>query len=115
MTRSIPCLALVGLLVLFGAPVEGEDCVHVQDREQPTTALVGRLATVEPASRRVTFVPEGEVRRVEVFVAERGTVIHDDSELTLADLVIQVGRRVTVLSRLQDNRRIADRIIVEPE
>jgi hypothetical protein len=63
----------------------------------------------------VTLVPEGEVRRVEVFVAERGSVIHGESELTLTDLVIQVGRRVQVLYRMENDRRVADRIIIEPE
>ena len=77
--------------------------------------LVGRLATVEPANRRVTVVPEGEVDLVEMFVAADGKLAHEERDLTLADLVIQVGRRVLVSYRVEGDRRIADSITVDPE
>jgi hypothetical protein len=77
--------------------------------------LVGRLATVEPANRRLTMIPEGEVERVEVFVAEDGEVLLETQKLSLSDLVIQVGRRVTILYRLENQRRIAESVIVESE
>lgn len=79
------------------------------------SALVGRLATVEPSNRRVTIVPEGEVDLIEMFVAEEGEVRQDEDTLTLADLVIQVGRRVTVHYQLDGSRRLVQRIIVEPD
>lgn len=79
------------------------------------TNLTGRLATVEPANRRVTLIPEGEVDLLELFVAEGGVVAQDDRPLTLADLVLRVGRRITVTYRAEGSRRIADRIIVEGE
>jgi hypothetical protein len=34
--------------------------------------------------------------------------------LTLSDLVIEVGRRVTVRYRVENDRRIAESIIVDP-
>jgi hypothetical protein len=59
-------------------------------------------------------VPEGEVKRVEVLVAERSSVTHEESELTLTELVLHVGRRVTVHCRGQHDRCLVDRLIVEP-
>jgi hypothetical protein len=81
----------------------------------PVASLVGRLATVEPAERRVTMMPEGEVDLVEIFVAENGEVLHDDERLTLPELVIRVGRRATIVYREVGERRVADRIVIEPE
>jgi hypothetical protein len=80
-----------------------------------TPVVVGRLATVEPARGRVTVVPEGEVNLVEMFVDENGRVEREGQTLTLADLVIEVGRRVTVRYRLSDGRRIVELMAVEPE
>ena len=89
------------------------DDAAAQSAQQET--LIGRLATVEPANRRVTVLPEGEAELVEMFVADDGEVAHDERPLTLADLVIQVGRRVMVVYRFHGERRIADSITVEPE
>jgi hypothetical protein len=89
--------------------------LSTEARQDPSATLAGRLATVEPANRRVTVVPEGEVDLVELFVSAEGQVAEDSRTLTLADLVIQVGRRVTVQYRTDGGRRIADRIIVEPD
>jgi multidrug efflux pump subunit AcrA (membrane-fusion protein) len=80
-----------------------------------TTSLRGRLAFVEPAFRRVTVLPDGESRLVELLVDEDCDVRQGDRELTLSDLVIQVGRLVTVGYRLENDRRVAESIIVEPE
>jgi hypothetical protein len=77
--------------------------------------LVGRLATVEPSARRVTIVPEGEVNMVELFVAADGELRQDGQRLTLAELVIQVGRRVSARYRVDGNRRIVEQLIVEPD
>jgi multidrug efflux pump subunit AcrA (membrane-fusion protein) len=78
-------------------------------------SLRGRLAFVEPAFRRVTVLPYGESRVVELLVDEDCEVRQGDRELTLSDLVIQVGRQVTVGYRLEGDRRVAESIIVEPE
>lgn len=77
--------------------------------------VVGRLATVEPALGRVTVIPEGEVNLVEMFVDETGRVEREGETLTLAELVIEVGRRVTVRYRVSDGRRLVEHITVEPE
>jgi hypothetical protein len=84
-----------------------------QERESLT--IVGRLATVEPANRRVTVVPVDAVNVVELFLAEDGAVEQDKRTLSLTELVIQVGRRVTVTYRVDGDRRLAESIIVEPE
>jgi hypothetical protein len=44
-------------------------------------------------------VPEGEVRLVEMFVAEDGELRLEEQPLTISDLVIHVGRRVSVTYR----------------
>ena len=77
------------------------------------SSLAGRLATVEPSARRLTLIPTGEVDLVEVFVAEDGEVRQGDRLISLADLVVHVGSRVSVHYRLDANRRLAVRIIVE--
>ena len=86
-----------------------------QESPADAAALVGRLATVEPSSRRVTILPEGEADLMEMFVAAEGEVRRDNETLTLADLVIQVGRRVSVHYRVDGPRRVVQRIIVEPD
>jgi hypothetical protein len=76
--------------------------------------LVGRLAFVEPSLRRISVVPDGEVRMSDLFVADDTEVRQGDRVMTLSDLVIEVGRRVTVRYRIEGDRRIADSIIVDP-
>lgn len=93
------------LMVTFTSPAQ----------ERASLTLVGRLATVEPANRRVTIVPNDEAKWVEVFLDENGEVEDDTGTLTLADLVIHVGRRVTVTYHVVGERRLADTIIVEPD
>ncbi len=77
--------------------------------------MIGRLATVEPAFRRLAVLPDGEVKLVELLVADDGELRQGDRAVTLSDLVIQVGRRVTIRYRVEDGRRIAESVIVEPE
>lgn len=83
--------------------------------QSPAGSLIGRLATVEPAKRRLTVLPQGEAQLVELFVAVDGDLSHDDKPMTLADLVIQVGRRVAVEFRLEGARRVVERLTVEPD
>jgi hypothetical protein len=112
--RSVP-RALSGTTVVFFVAMCTCVGTIAARAHQDAQTLVGRLATVEPAKRRVTMVPEGEVDLVEMFVAEDGEVAHEERALTLADLVIQVGQRVAVVYRLEGDRRIVARIIVEPD
>jgi hypothetical protein len=106
-TTLLICL-LVFVLSVAGAMARGQ-------ADASAETLLGRLAIVEPASRRITVLPEGEVHLVEVFLDENGEVRLAERELTLAELVIEVGRRVTVRYRVEKDRRIAERVIVEPE
>ena len=78
-------------------------------------SLTGRLATVEPAARRITVVPDGAVDLVELFVAPEGKVTQGDRELSLAELVIQTGRRVQIDYYADGMRRLALRVTVEAE
>jgi hypothetical protein len=77
--------------------------------------FVGRLAIVEPAGRRITLLPEGSEDLEELIVAEDAEIRQGEREVTLEELVIQVGRRATVLYRELDGRRILRSIIVDPE
>jgi hypothetical protein len=88
---------------------------RVQDQDKTITLLAGRLATVEPDKRRLTVVVDGEVALSEVLVSDAARIMHDARQITLSDLVILVGRKVEVAYRLQDDRRIADHVIVAPD
>src|SRR5262245_25522262 len=58
-------------------------------------SAVGRLATVEPAKRRVTMVADGESKQTELILDPAARVLQGDVEITLSDLVGMVGNRVT--------------------
>ena len=73
----------------------------------------GRLATVEPARRRITLVPIGESDMVELVLAERIEIIHLERTISLPELVVEVGRLVTVAYRIEGDRRIAERVTIE--
>ena len=75
--------------------------------------MSGRLATVEPARRRITLVPIGESHIVELVIAERTEIMHAERALSLPELVVEVGRLVTVAYRLEGDRRIAERVTIE--
>ena len=72
-------------------------------------SIAGRLATVEPAQRRITLVPIGESRMVELQVAERAVIMHAERALTLTELVVEVGSLVQVDYRNEGEHRIAER------
>jgi hypothetical protein len=82
---------------------------------QAAESLSGRLAFVEPSLRRIALIPDGEVRLSEFLVADEAELRQGERQLTLEELVIQVGRRVTMRYRVEGDRRIADSVIVEPE
>ena len=75
--------------------------------------MTGRLATVQPASRIITVLPEGGTEIVELALAPDAKILHLDRELTLAALVIEVGRRVVIDYRVEGDRKIVARITVE--
>ena len=75
--------------------------------------MTGRLATVQPALRIITLLPEGETEIVELVLAPDAKIIHLDRELTLPALVIEVGSRVVIDYRVEGDRKTAARITVE--
>jgi hypothetical protein len=101
------------LIIVLAALISAARVEAAVRRQAAGDALVGRLATVEPIIRRLTVVPEGEASLVEIFVAEDGEVRQGERRLTLSELVIEVGRRVTIRYRLDADRRIATRVTVE--
>jgi hypothetical protein len=82
---------------------------------QPEETLTGRLATVEPALRRIAIVPDGEFRPAELFVAEDATLASGEQRLSLSDLVLLVGRRVTASIEETDDRQLVRHLTVDPE
>jgi hypothetical protein len=105
------CFRALFVVVIFAAVV----CSLATVSAQPSSSLTGRLATVEPSNSRITMVPIGEVNLVEFFVLDDSELVHEEESLTLSQLVILVGRRVTALYQENEGRRIAMRITVEPE
>lgn len=83
-----------------------------QEQSGDPPALIGRLATVEPSTRRITMIREGDVDLIELFVSDDAVVELGDRQVTLTQLVIEAGRRITVNYRLDGERRVAVRIIV---
>jgi hypothetical protein len=77
------------------------------------TAVEGRLATVEPRSRRITVVIEGESELTELTIDEDGDVRRDDDAITLSDLVGLVGNRVKIVYRTDGSRKVARSLTVE--
>jgi hypothetical protein len=80
--------------------------------------MTGRLATVQPALRIITFLPEGETEILELALAPDAKIIqldreHLDRELTLPALVLEIGSRVVIDYRVEDGRAIVARITVE--
>jgi hypothetical protein len=106
----------VALVLFFAVLCTPGAQASMSAQEQPAVeSLRGRLATVEPTNRRLTILPDGEVKLLELFVGDDGELRQDDRPVTLAELVIQVGRRVTVDYRLDGTRRVVERLIVEPD
>ena len=77
------------------------------------TSLLGRLATVEPALRRVTVLPKGEVNLMELFVAPDAELLDGERKVSLPELVTQVGRRVAVSYDVENGRRVIRSLTVE--
>lgn len=115
MPRSFPHAVCTTLATIVAVFLLSAPAALARGQAPADRPLLGRLAFVEPALRRITVLPDGEARLLELFVDDDTEVRQGDRELTLADLVIQVGRRVTVRYRVEDERRIIQSVIVEPE
>ncbi len=105
-----PAVALALLIVLSF----GSDASPQQSPPPTESVLKGRLATVEPGARRISLIPDESADRLEMVVTEDGAIVQETEELTLSDLVIHVGRRVTVNYSMESGVRIARSITVEP-
>ena len=60
------------------------------------------------------MIADDSAERLELFVAEDGEILHEGEKLSLSDLVIQVGSRVTIQYRMEGNVRVARRVTVAP-
>jgi hypothetical protein len=113
-SRSVQVLATAIVFAMLVTAAFGETASPHQVQPPSESLLMGRLATVEPRARRISVVADDSADRLELLVAEDGEILRESEELTLSDLVIQVGSRVTVRYRLEGGVRIASRITVEP-
>lgn len=80
-----------------------------------TSTMVGRIATVEPAGARIAVLPQDESQLAELMVAADAVIRHGERPITLSELVILVGSRVTIEYRTENGRRVSQAIIVEPD
>ena len=115
MPRYLPHVfraSLAGTLLAF---LLSAAAVMARGQEPVEPPLLGRLATVEPAARRIAVLPDGQANLIELILDDAGEVRQEDRELTLSELVILVGRRVSIRYRLENDRRVAQSVIVEPE
>jgi hypothetical protein len=110
-------LLILSVAALIPCTLRASSAAECVQSLPPTGGTVtGRLATVEPALRRITILPEGESATVELDLAPDATIVHlerADRELTLPALVIEVGSRVVIDYRLEGDRKIAARVTVE--
>jgi hypothetical protein len=107
-------LLIVSASVAIPCPVNyAATQLSVQTSATVDGSLSGWLATVEPARRRITLVPIGESRMVELEVAEQVDIVHAERGLTLAELVVEVGSLVQVDYRQEGERRIATRLTIQ--
>jgi hypothetical protein len=113
--RHFPRVVCARLATLVAGVLLSVTVLAAGGQAPAAESLSGRLAFVEPALRRIAVIADGEVRLSELFVADDSELRQGDRELTLEELVIQVGRRVTVRYRVEGDRRIADSVIVAPE
>jgi hypothetical protein len=89
--------------------------IFARGQDPSNLSLRGRLAIVEPAARRIAVLPDGEAHLVEMMVDNDGEVRYEDRQLTLSELVLLVGQRVSIRYRIESDLRVAHDIIVDPE
>ena len=89
--------------------------IFARGQEPSNLSLRGRLAFVEPAARRIAVLPDQEVHLVEMILDDDGAVRYQDRELTLSELVVLVGQRVSIRYRIEREVWVAHDIIVDPE
>ena len=101
----------VGVVILCGLPVlAGED--FVQFRGMSRLSATGRLAIVQPAMGLVSIVPVGESTTVELAVSPEAIILDAERQMTLVELVVEVGQVVAVDYLMEGSRRVATRITI---
>ena len=103
--RRVACAAVV--TVVMSSVLNGG--------QTSAQTIVGRLAIVEPSAARITVVVAGEVDLKAMAVARDAEIRQGERRLTLSELVIEVGRRVTITYRDEQGQPVATSINVEPE
>jgi hypothetical protein len=104
---ALPLMIAAVLAVAFST--RAASSVHHDVAEE--AAVFGRLATVEPALRRFTLVPDGQSEAIS-FVLDEGVIWQESRELSLPALVTQVGSRVKVRYHIENGVRLARMITV---
>jgi hypothetical protein len=103
------CLALMAWLGPTGTMLTAQ-ATRPLDENRP---LAGRLATVEPAARRLTVVADGAETLTEVLVQEGTEVMRGTRPISLSELVTFVGSRVIVLYHVENGVRLPSSVTVE--
>lgn len=114
-TRLRLLLIVSGTIAIPCTMIDAAGQLSVQSAATADGSISGYLATVEPAQRRITLVPLGESRTVELHVADHAAIMHAERGLTLTELVVEVGRLVEVHYRQDGDRRIAERVTIQGE
>ena len=73
-------------------------------------SVTGRLAIVQPALGLVSILPDGEATTVELVVPPEAIILEAERQMSLVQLVVEVGRVVAVEYVVDANRRVATRI-----
>ena len=113
MVRAKALLIVSALLARLSTPAAVACEEFVQSSATDVRKIAGVLATVEPAARRITIVPAGESKTVELAMAERAQILSAEEPMTLRDLVLHVGSRVVVDYRDTGSGRVAEIVTVE--
>jgi hypothetical protein len=105
---ALPLMIAAVLAVAFST--RAASSVHHDVAEE--AAVFGRLATVEPALRRFTLVPDGQSEAISFVLDEEGMIWQESRELSLPALLTQVGSRVKVRYHIENGVRLTRMITV---
>ena len=111
MTRYRLAALLIFIVTVLAAATAS--AARQEPLAQPEGSLSGRLATVEPRTRRLTLVAEGEIDLTEVILDTDGQVRQGEEVISLSDLVVLVGSRVSVRYRVENGVKVAETVTVE--
>jgi hypothetical protein len=101
---------MIAAVLAVGFTTRAASSVHHDASE--AAAVFGRLATVEPALRRFTVVPDGQSEVISFVLDGDGVIWQESRELSLPALVTQVGSRVKVRYHIENGVRLARMLTV---